>query len=153
MTTWILTGSVENFRINVDRGFDVIGLKERRRNQALELEPGDRIAFYITGVQAFGGLARVRAPMFEDRRPIWPPGEKPRPEEYPWRVEVEPVVVLDESRFVPAESLADHLEHVRKWPRAHWQLAFQGQLRAIPEPDANVLNERIAAAAGVAAGR
>ena len=70
--TWILTGSLENFRINVERGFDVIGFKERRRRQAEEFEPGDEIFFYVTGVQAFGGIARVKSEMFEDRTPIWP---------------------------------------------------------------------------------
>ena len=34
LATWILTGSLENFRINVERDFDVVGFKERRRNQA-----------------------------------------------------------------------------------------------------------------------
>ena len=67
---WILTGSLENFRINVNRGFDVIGFKERRRRQAEEFEVGDEIVFYVTGVQAFGGIARVRSEMFEDRAPI-----------------------------------------------------------------------------------
>ena len=78
-TTWILTGSLENFRINVERGFDVIGFKERRRRQAEEFEPGDEIIFYVTGVQAFGGIARVRSEMFEDRTPIWP-ASKRRPQ-------------------------------------------------------------------------
>jgi predicted RNA-binding protein len=153
MTAWILTGSLENLRINVQRGFDVIGFKERRRNQALEFEPGDEVVFYVTGVQAFGAIARVRSEMFEDRTPIWPRGSRKRPEEYPWRVAAEPLVVLDESEFVPAMSLADRLEHVRKWPADHWQLAFQGQLRAISNADATLLAERIAAAAGVAAAR
>ena len=76
MATWILTGSLKNFRINVERGFDVIGFKERRRNQALEFEPGDEIVFYVTGVQAFGAIARVRSEMFEDRTPIWPQGRR-----------------------------------------------------------------------------
>lgn len=151
MATWILTGSLENFRINVERGFDVVGFKERRRNQALEFEPGDEIVFYVTGVQAFGGIARVTSEMFEDRTPIWPQGKKKRPEAYPWRVEAEPVVVLDEDAFVAAESLLDELEHVRKWPAKHWHLAFQGQLRTVSEADARVLGERIAAAAGAAA--
>src|SRR4051794_6412819 len=153
MTTWILTGSLDNFRINADRGFDVIGFKERRRNQALEFEPGDEIVFYVTGVQAFGAIARVRSGMFEDRAPIWPRGERKRPEEYPWRVEAAPVVVLGEGEFVPAEALADRLEHVLKWPAEHWQLAFQGQLRAVSEADARLLHERIVAAAGFAAAR
>jgi predicted RNA-binding protein len=147
IATWILTGSVENFRINVERGFDVIGFKERRRNQALEFEPGDEIVFYVTGVQAFGGIARVRSEMFEDREPIWPQGKKKHPEDYPWRVEAEPVLILEETQFVPAESLLGELEHLRKWPPEHWHLAFQGQLRTVSDADAALLGERIAAAA------
>jgi EVE domain-containing protein len=148
VATWVLTGSLQNFRINVARGFDVIGFKERRRRQAEEFEPGDEIVFYLTGVQAFGGIVRVTSAIFEDRTPIWPLGEKPDPEDYPWRVEAEPVTILDESEFVPAASLADRLEHTRKWPPEHWQLAFQGQLRTISDVDASLLAERIATAAG-----
>src|SRR4051794_10661271 len=137
-SSWILTGSLENFRINVERGFDVIGFKERRRRMAEDFEPGDEVFFYVTGVQAFGGLARVTSEMFEDRQRIWPDktsgGHKHRrrkPEIYPWRVEAEPVIVLPEDEFVPAERLVTELEHVRKWPPDHWHLAFQGQLRTI----------------------
>jgi protein involved in polysaccharide export with SLBB domain len=151
VTTWILTGSLENFRINVARTFDVIGFKERRRNQAMEFEPGDEIVFYVTGVQAFGGIARVRSTMFEDRTPIWPQGKKKYPEAYPWRVEAEPVAVVDEDAFVPAESLAGELEHVGKWPAEHWHLAFQGQLRTVSDADAEVLVQRLRAAAGAPA--
>ncbi len=152
--TWILTGSLENFRINVERGFDVIGFKERRRRQAEEFEPGDEIVFYVTGVQAFGGIARVRSEMFEDRSPIWPQGPRKRrpqtspphrPEPYPWRVEAEPILVLPEDDFVPAEELVTELEHIRKWPLDHWHLAFQGQLRTIGDGDAALLRERLSA--------
>jgi len=146
VATWVFTGDLANFRINVERGFDVIGFKERRRNQASEFEPGDEIVFYVTGVQAFGGIVRVRSSMFEDRTPIWPQGKKKRPEDYPWRVETEPVVVLDEDAFIPAESLLGDLEHLRKWPVEHWHLGFQGQLRTVSEADAKLLHERIEAA-------
>jgi len=149
--TWILTGSVENLRINVERGFDVIGLKERRIRQAEQFEPGDLVVFYVTGVQAFGAIARVLSPMFEDREPIWPQGKKKHPEDYPWRVEAEPVVVLEEVEFVPAESLLGELEHLSKWPPEHWHLAFQGQLRTVSDADAALLSDRIGAAAGTAA--
>jgi predicted RNA-binding protein len=147
VATWIFTGDLTNFRINVERGFDVIGFKERRRNQAAEFEPGDEIVFYVTGVQAFGGIARVRSEMFEDRTPIWPQGKKKRPEDYPWRVEAEPVIVLDEEVFIPAESLLGELEHLRKWPVEHWHLGFQGQLRTVSDADSKLLRERIEAAA------
>lgn len=147
MTTWILTGSLENFEINVERGFDVIGIKEGRRGLAEQLEPGDEVVFYVTGVQAFGAIARVTSAMFEDRTPIWPQGRKKRPEAYPWRVAAEPVVVLDRDSFVDAAELAGELEHVAKWPAEHWHLAFQGQLRAVGERDARLLRERLEAAA------
>jgi hypothetical protein len=150
--TWILTGSLENFRINVERGFDVIGFKERRRRQAEEFVPGDEIVFYVTGVQAFGGIAHVKSEMFEDRERIWPgtkrrpqkPPPDQKPEIYPWRVEAEPVLILPEEEFVPAEELVTELEHVQKWPLDHWHLAFQGQLRTIGEHDASLLRERLA---------
>jgi predicted RNA-binding protein len=145
--TWILTGSLENFRINVERGFDPIGFKQRRRNQAMEFEPGDEVVFYVTGLQAFGGVARVTSEMFEDRDPIWPQGKKKQPEPYPWRVHAEPELILDEGDFVPAEELVGELDHIAKWPADHWHLAFQGQLRTIAEADARTLRERIAAAA------
>lgn len=153
--TWILTGSLENFRINVERGFDVIGFKQRRRLQAQEFEPGDEVVFYVTGVQAFGGIARVTSEMFEDRQPIWPQGTRirrpqnspPKSEPYPWRVEAEPVTILDEGDFVPAEELVGKLDHISKWPAEHWHLAFQGQLRTVGEADAALLRKCIEAAA------
>ena len=150
--TWILTGSVDNFRATRERDFRVIGMKERRRRLAEQVEPGDRIVFYVTGVQAFGGVIKVTGEMYEDRSKIWP-GKPKNPDPYPWRFETEPELILEESSFVPAETLADDLEHVRKWPREHWQLAFQGQLRAVSDRDAATVLDamREAQRAGAAA--
>ena len=142
--TWIFTGSLENFRINRERGFDVLGFKERRRRQAESMRPGDEIIFYVTGVQEFGGIVRVASEMYEDRTPIWPQGKKKHPEDYPWRVDTEPVLIADEDSFVPAHETVGDLEHASKWPAEHWHLAFQGQLRTISEADARLLRERLA---------
>jgi hypothetical protein len=158
VTTWVLTGSPENFAATRERGFRVIGMKERRRRLAEQIEPGDLIAFYLTGVQAFGALVRVVGEMYEDRAKIWPgkpslgvnrPGTRPRDraDPYPWRFETEPVLVLDEDRWVPAEDLAGELEHVRKWPAEHWRLAFQGQLRRVSDADAATIEMRLHEAA------
>jgi hypothetical protein len=146
--TWILTGSPENFAATREHGFRVIGMKERRRNQALDMAPGDRIIFYLTTIGQFGGSVRITSEMFEDRSKIWP-GKPGKPDPYPWRFETEPEVVLDEPDFVPAETVKDDLEHIRKWPAEHWKLAFQGQLRTISEADADLLMDRLRAAAGV----
>ena len=108
------------------------------------MRPGDEIIFYVTGVQEFGGIVRVTSEMFEDRTPIWPQGKKKHPEDYPWRVDTEPVVICDEDSFVPAEEMIGDLEHASKWPAEHWHLAFQGQLRTISEADARLLHKRLA---------
>jgi predicted RNA-binding protein len=142
MSCWILTGSLENFRTTRERGFGVIGAKERRRRLAEQIEPGDRIVFYVTGVQAFGGIVEVTGGMYEDRERIWP-GKPGKPDPYPWRFPTEPVVVLEEDDFVPAAPVAGELEHVRRWPAEHWHLAFQGQLRKVSEADARLLERRI----------
>lgn len=148
--TWVLTGSLDNFRATRDHGFKVIGMKERRRRLAEQVEPGDRIIFYVTGVQAFGGVVRVTGEMFEDRTKIWP-GKPKNPDPYPWRFETEPELILDEEHFVPAVELASELEHVQKWPAEHWHLAFQGQLRTISDADAKLIDDRLREAAAAAA--
>jgi predicted RNA-binding protein len=148
--TWVLTGSLDNFRATRDHGFKVIGMKERRRRLAEQIEPGDRIVFYVTGVQAFGGVVRVTSEMFEDRTKIWP-GKPKNPDPYPWRFETEPELILDEEHFVPAVELASELEHVQKWPAEHWHLAFQGQLRTISDADAKLIDDRLREAAAAAA--
>jgi predicted RNA-binding protein len=148
--TWILTGSLDNFRATRQRGFRVIGAKEGRRRMAEQIEVEDRIIFYVTGVQAFGAIVRVNGEMYEDRERIWP-GKPGKPDPYPWRFETEPELVLEESNFVPAAELASELEHVRKWPPEHWQLAFQGQLRTVSDADAELLERRLRRAALAAA--
>jgi hypothetical protein len=131
---WVLTGSLENFRVTREHGFGVVGLKEGRRRAAEGMEPGDLVAFYVTRVQGLGAIARITGPMREDRTPLWP-GKPGKPDAYPWRLPAEPVIVLEEDAFVPAVELARELRHVRKWPPEHWRLAFQGQIRPIPEED------------------
>jgi len=148
--TWVLTGSLDNFRATREHGFGLIGAKEGRRRMAEDIEPGDEIVFYVTGVQAFGGIVRVTSEMFEDREKVWP-GKPGKVDPYPWRFKTEPVQVLDEERFVPAVELVGQLDHIAKWPADHWHLAFQGQLRAVSGDDARKLAARIAAAARGAA--
>jgi hypothetical protein len=146
--TWILTGSPENFAATRAHAFSVVGLKERRRRQALEIEPGERIVFYLTKVMAFAASGLIAGELYEDRTPIWP-GKPGKADPYPWRFPLEPEWILDEANWIPAESLIDELEHIAKWPREHWKLAFQGQLRYVSEHDAELLCGRLAAAATV----
>jgi hypothetical protein len=148
--TWILTGSPENYAATKAHGFAVIGLKERNRNRASEIEPGDRIVFYATGVKSFAGSIRIEGELYEDRTKIWP-GKPGKADAYPWRFPTSAELVVEEPDWIPAETLADELDHVAKWPREHWTLAFQGQIRPVSDHDAQLLLDRLAAAAGAPA--
>jgi EVE domain len=148
--TWILTGSPENYAATREHGYRVIGLKERNRNRALEIAVGDRIVLYLTRVMAFAASIRVTGELYEDREKIWP-GKPGKADPYPWRFATEPELVLPDDEWIPAETLVNELEHIGKWPREHWKLAFQGQIRPISEHDAHLLVERLGAAAGARA--
>ncbi|HET6447951.1 MAG TPA: hypothetical protein VFG31_02485 [Conexibacter sp.] len=143
--TWILTGSPENYAATREHDYRVIGLKERNRNRAIEIVPGDRIVLYLTRVMAFAASIQVIGELYEDRVRIWP-GKPGKADSYPWRFETEPELVLAEDAWVRAETLVDELEHIGKWPREHWKLAFQGQIRAVSAHDADVLLKRMRAA-------
>src|SRR4051812_18786397 len=105
-TTWILTGSPENFAATRQRRFQLIGMKERRRGLAEQIEPGDRVVFYLTKVGRFAASVRVTSGMFEDRQKVWP-GKPGAPDPYPWRFRTLPEVVLDEDHWIDAEELKD----------------------------------------------
>ncbi len=149
-TTWVLTGSTDNFAVTRELGFKLIGFKERRRKQAQAMEVGDRIIFYLTKVMAFGGAVTISSDLFEDRDPVWP-GKPGSPDAYPWRRATEPELTLDEGDWIAAESVKNELEHIGKWPAEHWKLAFQGQLRTVSDSDAKLLMERMRVAAGATA--
>jgi hypothetical protein len=144
--TWILTASPENHAATRAHGFEVIGIKERNRARALQIEPGDRIVLYLTKVMSFAGSILVTGDMYEDRTKIWP-GKPGKADAYPWRFPTEAEVVLEQDEWVPAEQLATKLEHIKKWPAEHWKLAFQGQLRTISEHDTKRLLKLMRAAA------
>jgi hypothetical protein len=148
--TWILTGSPENYEATAEHGFSVIGIKERNRPRALQIEPGDEIVLYLTKVMSFAASIRVTGEMYEDRKKIWP-GKPGKADAYPWRFATEPELILDQENWLAAETVADELEHIRKWPREHWKLAFQGQLRIISETDRELLLERMRTRTGVSA--
>jgi hypothetical protein len=148
--TWVLTSSPDNHVATAEHDFSVIGIKERNRARALQMEPGDRIVLYLTKVMRFAAVIRITGELYEDRTKIWP-GKPGKADAYPWRFATEPELVLAEPDWLKAESVKDELEHILKWPPEHWKLAFQGQLRTLSEADAVLLMDRLRAAVGAPA--
>lgn len=94
-TNWIIVGSPDNYAATREQGFSVQGIKSRHRKKAETMQPGDRIVWYITGHKAFAGYATITSTYFEDHTPIWKSRDpKKDAEDYPFRVNIAPVVTL-----------------------------------------------------------
>lgn len=150
---WIIVGSPENFARTAEMGFTVQGIKSRHRKKAERMRPGDKIAYYLTGVKAFGGVATIESPYYEDHAPIWKSGDpKKAAEDYPFRVRISPDLILPEGEAIPAEGVARQMAYVAKWPAQNWTLAFQGNVHEIGEGDYFLIREALEAALPVGAG-
>lgn len=146
-TNWIIVGSIENFRTTREHGFTIQGIKSRHLKKAEQMRPGDRIAWYVTGVKAFAGTATITSEYFEDHTPIWKSTNKKRGDEmYPYRFNIKPDTVLDEEDFIDAEPVARQMRYVSKWPAANWTLAFQGNIRPVDDDDFAVIEDAVRAA-------
>lgn len=145
---WIVVGSQDNMRIAQERGFDLFGFKSTRRKEVAQMQPGDKLIFYLTGIMKFGGLATVASEYFEDHTPVFR-SEKKASESYPFRVRVQSDVILEPSQYLDVKQIAPQLQYTRKWPPEHWRLAFQGNLHRIPEEDYEFIRSLMREAAAV----
>jgi hypothetical protein len=150
VSAWVIVTGRDNFARTAERGFTVQGVKSRQRRKAETFAPGDTALFYVTGVKAFAGAVTISSEVWEDHTVIW---ESKPGEDYPWRFEIAPRLVLtDEADWIPAETLVDDIAYCRKWPREHWTLAFQGNVHAWSDDDAAVVLGALSAAAATATG-
>ena len=150
---WIVVGSIENFRRTAELGFTMQGLKSRHRKKAERMRPGDKLVWYVTGAKAFAGVATIASPFFESHERIWQSGDPNKAaEDYPFRVRIEPELVLPEGDFLPAEGVARRMAYVAKWPAANWTLAFQGNVHEIGEADYRLIRDALEARVPVGAG-
>lgn len=146
---WIVVGSEENMRIAEARGFDIFGFKSTRRREAAQIQPGDKLIFYLTKIMKFGGLAEVISESFEDHTKVFK-SAKPQ-EDYPFRIRVQAEIILKPDQHLDVKEIAPRMQYPRKWPPEHWRLAFQGNLHRIPQEDYDLIVGEMKQAVGVKA--
>ena len=144
---WIVVGCEENMRIAESRGFDIFGFKSTRRGEVSGMKPGDKLIFYLTKIMKFGGVAEITSEYFEDHTKVF--GSKKKPgEDYPFRVNVRPELLLDPDQYLDVKQWAPLMQFTKKLPVEHWRLAFQGNLHLIPESDYEMLRKEMDQAVG-----
>lgn len=139
MTHWLLVSSADNFETSRTRGFDIAGMKTRWKKAAGEVAPGDTVFFYLTGIKAIGGEAKVAGEAyFDDTVKIWDstkPGEV-----YPWRFPITIVNARAKDEYLPVEDFLQDYEKARKWAPEHWTLAFQGNVHRLTGNDYKLIH-------------
>ena len=141
---WMIVTSPANFERTKALGFSQQGMKRRHLRKAERMAPGDGICWYVTGHQAFAAAGTVTSPFFESSERIWV--SDGAPDAYPWRVRVKKDMVVAPQAGVRAETLVPKLEFVRKWPKASWRLAFQGNVHELPASDFALISRALARA-------
>ncbi len=144
MQYWLIVSGIGNFRASRDLGFTVQGLKSRHRRKAEKMGPGDKLIYYVTGLKAIGGIVTVTSSSFESHERIWSSADPKKDlEDYPFRVNIEPDLILHEAEFIPAEPLAHTMEYTKRWPAKNWTLAFQGNVHNLPPGDYELIRAAV----------
>jgi hypothetical protein len=103
MNYWIdlFTGTTwDEFR---KAGSRITGFRERMRGVAKEVNPGDILLCYLTGVQHWVGALEVVG-LTKDRSPIW------KDADFPVRFEVRPLLQLDAQFGIPMKDLEGRVD-------------------------------------------
>ena len=130
---WAVVLTPENYSITKKKGFKLQGLKSTQKNKVRRIEVGDRMLFYITGLQVFAAVATVTSTFFEDTTKIWTSHDEQ--EVFPYRVNIESDFVLDEPEYIDAHQIVPRMDFVKKWIPEFWPLACVGDLHIIPKAD------------------
>ena len=149
MQGWIVVGSPDNFELLRERQFDICAFKASRRKQSSEMQPGDRLVYYLTGEVLFGGIVEVTGEMFEDSSDIGLRSKSISGEEYPFRIPTKPVVIPDPGDYIDVREITDKLQKTRKLGPKKLGIAFRGNLHRITDEDyatiERLLRERVPA--------
>ncbi len=130
---WMVVQSTENFEISKRMGFEMHGLGRRFRKRAQRMEPDDRVLFYVSGLRKWTGVASITSRCFEDHSPVWKSHNER--EMFPYRVKLEPYIVLDEADYIDGLEVGPRLDYVKRWPPEEWPLAFMDALHLLPQKD------------------
>lgn len=102
-------------------GGEVSGFRESRWRTVQQLQVGDYLLCYLTGISRFVGVLEVSSTAFRDDSPIWPD------ETFPCRLRVKPVIALTPGTAVPVHELRDRLSVFQKLSNpSAWTGHFRG---------------------------
>lgn len=135
MQPWIVVGGAGNFELLRERGFDLAAFKSSRRKQSGEMQPGDRLVFYLTGVVQFGGIVEVTGEAYEEDTDLGLDSKGKPDERFPFRIATRPYLIPEPDDYVEVREITDLLDKTRKLGPKKLGMAFRGNLHKISQGD------------------
>ena len=130
---WMFVDTPANYEISEKMGLTVCGLGRSYRRRAERMQPNDRMLFYISGTRKWAASATVASRSYVDETPVW--NSNRSGEVYPYRINLNPAIVLRPEDYIDAMVLGPRLEYVKRWIPEEWPLAFLDRLHLIPQRD------------------
>ncbi len=120
-------------------GANVSGFKERKRNIASKIHPGDYLLCYLTGLSRFNGVLEVLSESYFDTQArIW------EDQFFPVRFKVKLVYQLNAKTAVPVQNLKDKLSFFKEGKSLnYWSGFFRGSPAEFNSNDAEVIVEAV----------
>lgn len=130
-TYWLILFSIGTWQEFINSGASEMGFRDHRWKIMENLEPGDYLICYLTGVARFVGLLKTVSQPFKSDFKIW------TMDLFPCRVRVSPVMTLIPEAGVPVLDLRTKLSFFPKLKdKTRWGAYFQNALSRWKSSDA-----------------
>lgn len=133
----IVTNEID-YEWDIDNQFVCAGFPERNKKSLQQMEPGDKIIYYVTKHSKFMAITEVVGEYFYSEQPIW---DDPY-DLWPHRINTKPIVFIescDDGVFI--KDIWDNLNFIKN--KIKWGSQVQGSFRKLSENDYNVIYEAI----------
>jgi len=136
MDYWLDLFTVRTYEEFQTAGAKTSGFRERRRTVCEQVQVGDKLLCYVTGISRWVGVLRVTKPVYPSEEPIWDM------EVFPIRLGVEPEILLPPEHGIPHQLLQPTLHS----PARSWSGYLRGSPTRLQKEDAEVILKAIQAA-------
>jgi restriction system protein len=133
MNYWLDLFTVKTLEEFQKAGAKVSGFRDRRIRICEQIQPGDKLLCYVTGISRWVGVLRVTKPAYRSEERIWDM------EVFPLRLGVEPEILLPPEHGIPHQTLQPSLHS----PARSWAGYLRGSPTRLQKEDAEVILDAI----------
>lgn len=138
MKYWLNLFTWNTWQEFIASGGNISGFRDRRWRTVKQMQEGDYLLCYMTGLSRFFAIFEVTGEPFRDTTPIWHEAL------FPARVPVRVILALEPQYAVPVKSLGDRLSYFQNMKTPHaWSGHFRGSPIEESPDDARVIVEAL----------